>query len=262
MFILSKLVGLLTSPVNMVGLGLAVGTFLLFTRLFRLGRLILTLECVILALVASLPLNQWLIAPLENRFSQPALPSKVSGIVVLGGAIDPVTSAQRGQPNLGSAADRLTALVELGTRFPDAKIIFTGGSGSLTEQRYKEADYVADYLRRIGFDPTRVVFENQSRNTYENALYSLRLARPSPNEEWILVTSAAHMPRSMGVFRKAGWDVIPWPVDYSTGGPQDGGELRFNLQAGLGVLGGALHEWLGLVSYRLLGWSGDFFPAP
>lgn len=262
MFLLSKVVGLLTHPVNMVFLTLLLATALSMTRFFRIGRGILLAECAVLMVLAVLPLEEWLLAPLEDRFPVPQLPRQVDGIIVLGGAIDPVISVERGQPSADGAVDRLIALVDLGRRFPQARIIFTGGSGSLTEQRYKEAPVVRQFLDQVGFPSSRVLFEDQSRNTRENATLSLEMARPQPGETWLLVTSALHMPRSVGTFRAVGWDILPWPVDYLTTGTPSADRLRFSVAAGLSVLGTALHEWLGLLSYRVLGWSDALFPAP
>jgi uncharacterized SAM-binding protein YcdF (DUF218 family) len=262
MFIISKVVGILTNPTNLAFLTMGLATLLLLTRRHRLGRAILLWECVVLLIVAVLPFEEWLIAPLEDRFPPPANLSRVNGVVVLGGAIDPVGSALRGQPNAGGAIDRVTAMVELSRRFPDATIIFTGGSGSVIEQGYKEATAVGQYLAQLGIDGSRIVFEEQSRNTRENATFTKALANPQPGQTWLLVTSASHMPRSVGVFRAAGWEVTAWPVDYATTGTASLARLRFNLPAGLGVLAAASHEWVGLLSYRLLGWSSDWFPAP
>ncbi|OAN46400.1 YdcF family protein [Magnetospirillum moscoviense] len=262
MFILSKVVGILTNPTNLAFLIMGLATILLLTRWLRLGRTILLWECLALLIVAVSPLEEWLIAPLEDRFPPPAKLERVDGIVVLGGAIDPVGSALRGQPNAGGAIDRITAMIELSRRFPDATVIFTGGSGSLSEQDYKEATAVRQYLAQLGIDGSRILYEEQSRNTRENAAFSLPLANPRPGQVWLLVTSASHMPRSVGVFRAAGWQVTAWPVDYATNGTARVAGLHFNLPAGLGVLGAALHEWIGLVSYRLLGWTADWFPAP
>lgn len=262
MFIVSKVVGILTNPTNLVFVTMGFATILLLTRRHRLGRAILLWECAVLLIVAVLPFEEWLIAPLEDRFPPPTNLSRVDGIVVLGGAIDPVGSALRGQPNAGGAIDRITAMVELSRRFPDATVIFTGGSGSVTEQGYKEATAVAQYLAQLGIAGRPILYEEQSRNTRENATFSKTLANPKPGQTWLLVTSASHMPRAVGVFRAAGWEVTAWPVDYGTTGAASVSRLRFNLAAGLGVLGAASHEWVGMLSYRLLGWSPDWFPAP
>lgn len=262
MFVVSKVLGALGQPANLVMVVLALGVALLFTRGWRRGRAILAALAAVLVAVAVLPWGSWVVAPLEDRFPVPAsLPERVDGIVVLGGAADPVVSAARGQPSLNGAVERVTAMVDLARRYPEAKLVFSGGSGSVTAQDLKEAPVVRDFLAGIGFPSERVIFEAQSRNTRENAILSKDLARPAGGETWLLVTSALHMPRAVGAFRAAQWPVLPFPVDYSTAGGSGGG-LGFSLGGGLSALGAALHEWQGLAYYRLRGWSDRLYPGP
>jgi uncharacterized SAM-binding protein YcdF (DUF218 family) len=212
--------------------------------------------------IAILPVGAWLLAPLEDRFprlNEP--PQQIDGIIVLGGAINLRRAADRGGVPLGGFAERITAFVELAQQYPDAKLIYTGGSGLLLDQVHREADYAAQLLDTLGVAPGRVVYERESRNTYENAVYSVAAMRPQPGEVWLLVTSAFHMPRSVGVFRRAGWPVTPYPVAYNTG-PDDTLRLDFNFARGLGWTSVALHEWIGLTAYRWLGWTDTLFPGP
>lgn len=260
MFVLSKLFGLLTAPMNLVLLCLVGLCVLGFTRWRRLQRGLLLLLTVLLLAVAVIPWSTLVIEPLEDRFAPPQLPDAVTGIVVLGGALDPVVSAARDQVSAGGAVERVTALVTLGRRYPQAKLIFSGGSGSLTTQALKEAPVAQRFLDELGFDHSRVVFEDQSRNTRENALLSKQLMEPQPGETWVLVTSALHMPRSVGTFRAAGWTVVPYPVDYLTTGRPRG--LGFDLGGAVSKLDAGLHEWLGLAYYRWQGWSDSLFPGP
>lgn len=264
MFILSKLAGTLLMPGNLAVAVLFAGTVMMFSRKVRWvrrGRR-LTLAMVLgLFLVALTPLDRLLIAPLEQRFSQPLpLPATVDGIVVLGGAIDPAGSAQHHQVSLNAAAERMTALVELGRRYPDARLVFSGGSGSVLHPEAKEAPFARALLDQLGFDTHRVLFEGQSRNTWENAQFSRQMIMPETGQTWLLVTSAAHMPRAVGAFRAAGWAVVPYPVDYRCA--KAGMGLDFSLAKGLSDLDAVAREWLGLVYYRLRGWSDALFPAP
>ena len=152
-------------------------------------------------------------------------------------------------------------MAALAEKYPRAKLVFSGGSGSLFYQYLKEADAVKPLLRQLGIDLKRMIFEKKSRNTAENAAFSYRLAKPEKGQVWILVTSAFHMPRAVGSFRKAGWEVIPYPVDYMTKEEADF-PLQFNFANGLGSLGGALHEFLGLLFYWLDGKTDQMFPGP
>lgn len=262
MFVLSKIYHYLTNPSAVLFVLLVAGTMLLWTRWRRAGRRILTGTVLFIALITVFPVGKYLVSILENRFPVArTLPSDITGIITLGGMINQFITTQRGQAALGGGAERMTEFVALARRYPSAKLVFTGGSASLTRPDITEADAARVFFRDMGLDPARIVFEDKSRNTYENAVFTFRSMAPKARENWILITSASHMPRSIGVFRKAGWKVIPYPVDFETEWP-----YRFGL--GLGMVGGienlslALHEWMGLVIYRFLGRSNEVFPGP
>ena len=228
----------------------------------RAGRRILTGTVLFVALITIIPFGNFFVSILENRFPVVReLPPNITGIITLGGMINQFITTQRGQAALGSGAERMTEFVALARRYPAARLIFTGGNASLTRQNITEADAARTFFRDMGLEPARIVFENKSRNTYENAVFTYRAMAPKAGENWLLITSASHMPRSVGVFRKAGWEVIPYPVDFETEWP-----YRFDL--GLGMAGGiknlslALHEWMGLLIYRFLGRSDEVFPGP
>ena len=109
---------------------------------------------------------------------------------------------------------------------------------------------------------SRIVAESKSRNTVENAVFSKLLAMPQPNERWLLVTSAYHMPRAIGAFRHVGFAVEAYPVDWRTRGWRDAAMPFDRLSAGLDRTDVAIHEWIGLIAYRLSGRSSTLFPAP
>jgi uncharacterized SAM-binding protein YcdF (DUF218 family) len=260
-FQLSKILWGLAMPSSALTLILAGGTALAWGRRRRLGLALVSAVSACLVLVGLVPVGTMLARPLENRFPQPALPRHIDGIVVLGGAVDPTLTAERGRPALNAFAERMTAFTGLARRHPRARLVFTGGNGGLTPGPITEAEVARRLFDELGLDTRRMLFENASRNTYENALFTKRLADPRPGETWLLVTSAVHMPRSVGVFRRVGWDVVPWPVAYKTG-------RHFDLVAAaglspmLGVLDLAVHEWFGLLAYRLMGWTDDLLPGP
>ena len=262
-FSLSKVLWILSQPGNLLLIGLCLGAVLMATRRWRkAGQRLMGVTAVVGLMIAVLPLGPWLVTPLEDRFpTVTETPVRVDGIVVLGGIVDPVVTASRGQTAVGGAVERLMAFARLARQYPKAKLVFSGGSGSLTRQDLKEARFVDPVLSTLGLDPGRVMFDDQARNTYENAVLSHALAGPKPGETWILITSAFHMPRAVGSFRAAGWSVLPYPVDYMTRAEQTA-ELQFNFAGGLGTFGAGLHEWLGLGFYRLTGKTDAFFPAP
>jgi uncharacterized SAM-binding protein YcdF (DUF218 family) len=262
-FFLSKTIGVMLLPTNLlIGIGL-LGAILLATRFAALGRKLMIGSLVVLAIAAFSPLGNWLLYPLESRFPPwDAALGAPDGIVVLGGSIDPEMSAAHEVPVIRNAADRITATAALARQYPNARIIFSGGSGSLISNEAREADYAGAVLESLGVPRARLMIERRSRNTQENAEFSKEMASPKPGERWLLVTSAYHMPRSVGLFRKAGFPVEPYPVDWRVGGPID--LLAFNSVAGdgLGRVDTGLREWIGLVAYRLTGKIDDLFPGP
>lgn len=262
MFIFSKIVVLLLNPGVWLFALLAVGTLLLWTRWRRIGRGILTATCLIVVIPTVLPLGIVMIGALEDRFpTVRRIDGSVDGIVVLGGAVKQVVTQYRNQPSLTDGAERMTEFVALAKRYPAARLVFSGGSGLVGHPDVKETDTARLFFDQLGLDTSRVIFEGESRNTHENALFSHRLARPGPGERWVLVTSAMHMPRSVGVFRKVGWKPLPYPVDYVTYGAAQR-RFGFDMLSGLASFGLALREWTALAAYRLLGRTDTFFPAP
>lgn len=256
-FALSKILWALVSPGALVFLLLG-SAFLLHRRRPTLSRCLLGLVLLAFIATATLPITRWVVSPLEQRFPLPGLLTKVDGIVVLGGAIEPSDTHNPTQPGLNDAAERVTAFAALAQHFPNARLVYSGGSGSLLDQETREADLAKPLLQALGVDPARTIYERNSRNTWENAVYSQKLADPKPGETWLLVTSAWHMPRAVGCFRKIGWNVVPYPVDYFGNGPTRAGLDALNQFRFIGI---AEKEWLGLLTYRLMNRSDTLFPA-
>lgn len=254
MFIASKLVWTVAAPDMLLAILAVVA---LVTGWRRLGALIAAL----LVIVMVLPVGTWLLQPLENRFPRIDPPAHVDGIVMLGGGINPVTTLERGRPALTGAGARLVTFADLAHRYPDATLVFTGGSSLVFGHEEREGDAFRAMLPAFGLDPKRVVIEDRSRTTAENAADTLRLVHPAPSQTWLLITSAWHMPRSVGVFRKAGWHVIPYPTDYLTSA--DSWRLNtLDFVDNLALVRTALKEWVGLAAYRLTGRTDSLFPAP
>lgn len=268
LFVLSKLFWILLSPLSLLVLAFALGLLgMLAGRLFHRpwaecwGRGLLAAAAAVLVAVSLLPVDVWLLRPLEEHFPQvTAPPPDADGVLVLGGAVLPSDSAARGAPQLGEGAERIFAMIELARRYPEARVVFTGGTASLTAPELREADQVRTLLANLGLLAPRMVFERASRNTRENALYSYDLIGPGQTERWLLVTSAFHMPRAIGTFRALGWPVVAYPVDYRS--PPGGSLFHFEPLERLQRLHAATKEWIGLLYYHLRGWTEVFFPAP
>jgi uncharacterized SAM-binding protein YcdF (DUF218 family) len=262
-FVLSKTIGIAMLPTNfLLGIGV-LGALLSATRLGSLGRKLLIAAVILLAIAGFSPLGNWVLYPLEARFpSWDAAQGTPDGIVVLGGSIDPDLSIAHGTPVVRSAADRILVAATLARRYPKARVIFTGGSANLISNEAKEADYAVELFENLGISRDRLEIERRARNTQENAEFSLALAAPKSGERWLLLTSAYHMPRSVGVFRKAGFAVEPCPVDWRVGGEADLATFGIFAVEGLGSVDVGVREWIGLAAYRISGKSSEFFPGP
>jgi uncharacterized SAM-binding protein YcdF (DUF218 family) len=260
MFELGKVFIFVFHPARIAFVLLCAGILLLFSRRWRMGRALLAGLLVLSATLGTVPAGDWLLNKLEYRFPRPAeLPPRVDGIILLGGEINAVRTLATGLPVMGRAA-RLLAFAELSRRFPDARLVFSGGSGRLFDQT-AEAAAMPIAMRAIGLDPARVIFEGKSRNTHENATFTREIVDPKPGETWVLVTTASHMPRAVGAFRQAGLPVLPYPVEFRTTQPLSW-DLGLTFDGGFHDLAAPMKEWVGLAAYRLLGYSDALFPAP
>lgn len=260
-FTLSKIVWFFASPVNLSIALVALAILLSFTRFSRFGRRLGLVSVTVLLLLAFSPLPRIMVRPLENRFPQQSIGSaRIDGVIVLGGAI----GVTRGDIVLNNAAARMTKAVEIARLHPEARIVFTGGGANLLSPViHTEADGAGLLFRALGLPESQFILEDKSRNTVENAVFARRLVEPKPGERWLLLTSAWHMPRAMGVFRQAGFDVEAFPVDYLSGGTNADFLRPYRKAArGLDIADDTFKEWVGLLAYYLAGYSDALFPGP
>ena len=262
-FPLSQILGFFAIPSNLVISIGVLGLLLLLTRFARAGRVLAFASLIVLAILGLSPAGNALIIPLEERFPRwDATRGAPDGIIVLGGAISPDVSAARDDVALNEAAERLTVAAELARRYPAARILFSGGSGALIYDEGAEAAFALRLLEDLGIPRERIMLEDRSRNTVENAVFSKALAHPRPGERWLLVTSAHHLPRAIGVFRKAGFPVEAYPVDWRTRGINDVLRPFATVGDGLRRSDTAVREWVGLAVYWVTGRSSALFPGP
>lgn len=249
MFVFSKLLGAATQPLTWVFLMMLVGLMLGWRHPGR-GRGLIWTALAALVVLGWRPLPDLLVRSLERQAPAPAPPSDVqwsgyTGVVVLGGALENAfVRTGNGQVGLNSAAERMTMAVALARAHPRLKLLFTGGDGTLLRQPESEAVQARQFFAEMGVSPDRLIFESASRTTYENALYSARLPGVDIQKPWILLTSGWHMPRSIGSFRKVGWQVTPYSVDYVTGVATPWTEY---------AMAGALMQWQRGI-HETLGW--------
>jgi uncharacterized SAM-binding protein YcdF (DUF218 family) len=260
-FWLSKLVWAVIAPDSILLLLVLLSWVLVLRGATRWAKRVLGVVSIGLLVLFFLPVGEWVLAPLESRFApNPKLPQQVDGIIVLGGAEDALRTAAWDQAVVNDAAERFLASIALSRRHPEAKLLFTSGSGSPLDQEHKGAEVARKLYAELGIEPGRLIFEDQSRNTVENAVLSKAIVKPKPGETWILLTSAFHMPRSVGIFCKIGWTVVAYPVDHRT---VRGHLMRIEsgLIGNLDKLAVGIREWVGLAAYYFTGKTSALFPV-
>lgn len=261
-FYLAKIFWFFIQPLNLaIFLQLAGLAATLFGRR-RLFAYASVTAFLILALSTWTSLGPLMLNPLEERYKRPTALQKVDGIVVLGGGMEGAINRARGGYELNNGGDRLVETAALAHRHPDAKVVISGGSGELILQGESDADSAPRLLIALGVDPTRLILENRSRDTYENAIFTRQMIQPKQGETWLLVTSAFHMPRAKALFDKAGFPATPWPADYRTSGREGIGLFVDNATDSLQATTVAVREWIGLFAYWLTGRIDSPFPGP
>jgi uncharacterized SAM-binding protein YcdF (DUF218 family) len=262
-YALSKILWFFTTPSNVVLAFVAAGGFVWWKGRARWGKRLLAFGVLLFVVFGLSPFSNWLLLTLEQRFPQWRDDGRpIAGIVVLGGAVEVHPSEERNVLALNDSAERMIAMGDLARRFPNVPVVFTGGAGSPVDGSGAEADVVAPHLQEFGLAPDRVRFERQSRNTIENARFTKSILGLKPGDRILLVTSAFHMPRSVGLFRAEGYDVIAYPVDFRTGGWMDAWRPFLSASDGLRRTDFAVREWIGLAAARIIGHSRELFPGP
>ena len=183
---------------------------------------------------------------LEEKYPIPTLPNDVVGVVMLGGTFDLGLVHDRGLICYNSAGGRLVEFVRFIKKHPHLRVVFTGG-GRLQPGTPSEAEMTKTIFDELGLSGRSIVYEGKSRNTTENALFSHELVKPDPTQKWVLMTSAFHLPRAVALFETAGWNVIPYPVDYHLS-PQ--GFNPLNLMKSLQTWYYSMAEWAGLLKHK------------
>lgn len=254
MFFVSKILVLLTQPLAWVAL--LMGTSLVCQRRYpRMARRSLVAALSILLVMGWQPLPDALLRHLEAQY--PEIPASTNlsgytGLVVLGGATASGRISQAHLlPQVGDGAERLTASVAALMRYPNLRMVYTGGEGELLGSGPTEADRARLFFEDLGAKGPLMQYEAASRNTYENAVLTAQLHGIDKTQPWLLVTSAWHMPRAMATFQKAGWNVVAYPVDYRTGKHTHWAE--YSLRGGADKWQMLLNELIGLVAYRITG---------
>ncbi len=229
---------------------LSAGALLALKRR-KWGKRLLLISCCGFAFFGIVPVGLWTLEQLENRFPKvETIPPDAKGLIFLGGSFDAMTTPARGETSYNLAGGRFFRFVQLAKQYPHLQLVCTGNAF--------EAETAKKEFQAFGIDPSTVLFEGNSRDTKGNALKTAEMIRPQPEDKWVLVTSAFHMPRSVGLFRKAGFNVIPYPVDYHTPGNYE--PLFFiGLKLNLDAWQASSREWLGMIINYIRGRSDEVF---
>ena len=260
--VLTRIFWLLVQPVTLAVLLLALGWLLSFRAKRGWSRVLLALGLLIFLVTGFTTSGYLLITPLENRFQRPVEPARIDGIVVLGGGMDGEVNNVRGGFELNRSGDRMVEAVRLALRHPEAKIVIAAGPAALAIEQEPEAYAARRLFEGFGIAAERLILDDKSRNTEENAQFAKALAGAESQQIWLLVTSAFHMPRSVGLFRKAEFHVVPWPADYLASGAEG---VRFKpdqVPENIAVASMALREWVGLLGYWMVGKIDELVPGP
>lgn len=244
-FLVSKLLWFVAQPSHVL-IWMAIATASLCAmRRFGAARAVGVATAVTFLLIGVLPTSSGFVRSLEGRYPRPALPPHIDGVITLGGGLGAKILESRDALSATNSESRVIETFALARRYPDARIVFSGGWG-----RYADAVAAREIFHMMGLDLRRLTLESQSHNTFENLLYSQRLVRPQPGETWVLATSAFQMPRAMAVAKQLGWRLIPWPTDYLTTAKPDLSD-SFDIGRNLMLTDLGVKEWLGLLAYHL-----------
>ena len=230
---------------------MSVISLLLIKKNIKSGIFAIKLTILLFLIIAIFPIGQWLLFPLEYKYKNiKPLPDNIDGIIVLSGSENIDKSQKWNSVELGDGAERNLMFIKLLNKYNNTINIFTGGSGLLLDQKKSQADVAKQLYIDQGVDTKKIIFEKKSRNTYENAIFTKKIINPKKDSKWILITSAWHMPRAVGVFCKAGWNIIPVAVDHITL-PNYEYHINIDFATHIKELNIAIKEWIGIVAYTL-----------
>ena len=257
LFYLSKVLWFLFNPINLIILFILIGFLLNLLNYIKISKYIYIFSFILFFITSVLPSGSYLNFLLEKNFHNMQYNFKnIDGILILSGATNPYLTNIHNQINLNSSAERLVESVILMKKFPKAKIVFSGGSGTININHSKFThSYVANkFFVNMGINANRIIYEKKSRNTFENILFSKNIINPKNNEKWILITSAFHLKRSLAIAKKLKWNLIPYPVDFNK-------DKKFNLKfssffnflSNISEFNKSMHEWIGIFAYKLMG---------
>ena len=261
-FILSKIFWVLMQPLNLLCALGALG-WAARRRWPTLGQKLMNGALVLIIIIGILPIGTFAITWLERQYPTPqSLPDPVDGIIVLGGPFEAARTKKTGQLVVNDQIDRALCFASLARKYPNARLAFTGGTGDILNPDANESDDAKIFFDLIGLSNRNIIYESQSRNTYENAVFTKKLMTPKSDETWVVTTSAYHMPRTVATFAKVGWDIIPYQCDLRTDGTYSLFRGLPNIAGNFSLMNLAIKEIFGMIVYRITGKSAFIFTHP
>ena len=258
-FFLSKFLWFLFNPFNCILFLLFLSLVFNFFKFLKFSKIILYFTFLFFFIAGALPTGSYLLYLLEKNYHNKVnLPEKVEGILILSGATSPFLTKEYDQIALNGSVERLTESIQLMKKYPKAKVFFAGGSGSIDFPDLNHSDVAKKFYESLDVNTKNIFFDKKSRNTYENIVFAKKKFNPNINEKWILITSAFHLKRAISIGEKLGWELIPYATDYKL--PKKfKWKLSFDFFNNLGSLQHSSHEWVGIISYYLMGRSSKIF---
>jgi uncharacterized SAM-binding protein YcdF (DUF218 family) len=253
-FYISKVASYLLEPLYILSFFTIILIFLLlFTNYKKLTIFSAKFLLILFLFFGYTPISNFLLNKLEDFIKPSKYPvQQLKGIVVLGGSFNSgLQSKERNEVLINSSAERLTKVLEIYNKNPKILILFTGFSGELKPQGWSESDMAKKFFLDQGVRSENLIFENKSRNTFENINYSKDIIK-NYKGTWGLITSASHMPRSYFGFKRQGLILEPIIVDYKTG-TSPIFWISFNIGSGLSNWSTLLHEVVGVSYYKITG---------
>ncbi len=218
-FYIAKFANYLLEPLYILSFFLIILIFLLlFTNSKKLTIFFAKFLLILFLFFGYTPLSNFLLNKIEDFIKPSKYPvQQLTGVIILGGSFDlELESKERNEVLLNSAAERLTKALEIYKKNPRLLILFSGASNKIKPIGWSESDMAKKFFLEQGVRVDNLIFENKSRNTYENIIYSKDIIK-NYKGTWGLITSASHMPRSYFGFKKQGLILEPISVDYRTG---------------------------------------------
>ena len=258
-FLLSKILWIVFNTFNIILFLIVLAFFLKFFRFNFFSKFFYLISVIVFLITGILPTGSYLIFQLEKDFyNENIFPENIDGILILSGATNPFLTKVHNQVSLNASSERLIESVNLMNKYPKAKVIFSGGSGSLKHLELTHSSAAKIFYKSLGVDISNIYFENKSRNTYENIIFSKKIAKPNDNEKWIIITSAFHLKRALNIGQKVNWNLIPYATDFYL--PKNfEWHLSFSFLNNLLMFQTSSHEWIGLISYYFMGRTSKIF---